>query len=252
MPGPHGPRGYGTRCPIRRPVAARAALSCACRRESRRGSPRSRDNRDSATGNGNRAAAGNLPLRARPGPPRVVKFTCTPDVRARSAVSAQQPGQRSSRACGVAAAPGQQSGPGDGRERDGRQLLRVIGEACARVRLGPAPVEDELAPRVRLRVARHGTDQRASVVPQNDVLGLPSRLAANAVAGFERLEERVAQERVVARVERIPVRRRNLREASDVVRVQTHRSAGAFSGRRRAARGTCPRRAPPCSRCRPR
>ena len=53
----------------------------------------------------------------------------------------------------------QQARAGRGRERHADQQLRVVGDARALGRVGPAPVEHELALAVLLQVERHGCDQ---------------------------------------------------------------------------------------------
>jgi len=65
-------------------------------------------------------------------------------------------------------------------------------------------VEHELAVGVGLQVAGDGADQ-AVALPQREVLRLPAPVVAQAAVGFQSGQEGVADERVAAVVQRIPV-----------------------------------------------
>src|SRR5690606_13691392 len=89
--------------------------------------------------------------------------------------------------------------------RDRRDELRVVAAAGLLVRVGPAPVEDELAAGVVLHVERHRADE-AAVRARRDVGRLPARARPDAAGSLERDEKLVAQERVSVR-QRVPVAR---------------------------------------------
>jgi NAD+ synthase (glutamine-hydrolysing) len=68
----------------------------------------------------------------------------------------------------------EQARAGDRRERHGDLQLRIVPPAGALIGVGPAPVEHELAPAVRLQIARGGREQAPAGVFQQQVLGQPA------------------------------------------------------------------------------
>ncbi len=144
------------------------------------------------------------------------------------------------RRCGRNAGSDEQARPGHGRERHCRELLRVIVVAGAQVRLCPAPVEDELAPGMRLEILRHGGDEPAAAgVAHDEVGGNPAGVAADAAGGLEAVQERVPGERVAGGIERIPVARRDVRDPFDDFRLQGH----GYGAEAEAVTGGAPDRA---------
>jgi hypothetical protein len=97
----------------------------------------------------------------------------------------------------------QQAPPGRGRERHHTDELRVVTDACARGRLGPAEVEHVLAVAVLLQVERQRCHQPRTLTHEH-VDRLPARASADAAAALEREQKRVLHERVIGTDERIP------------------------------------------------
>ena len=81
-------------------------------------------------------------------------------------------------------------GPGEGRERDGGDQLGVVLDAVTRIRLGPRPVEDELALRVQFDVGRGRPHQPLLRVHQ-DVRRDPSDPFPDTVVALQGIEEGV-------------------------------------------------------------
>ena len=74
-----------------------------------------------------------------------------------------------------------------------------------------------------LQVLRHGSDELAAArVAHDEVSRNPAGIDADAAGGFERVEERVLQERVAGTVERIPVVGVDLGDAADDLGFQRH------------------------------
>src|SRR5262245_18585806 len=89
-------------------------------------------------------------------------------------------------------------------ERHHARELRVVRQAELRVAPGPAPVEYELAPRVRLRVRRHGPLQPTVVILEQEMRDVPAARSAYAAFALERDQEFVAKEWAALEVERVP------------------------------------------------
>ncbi len=76
-------------------------------------------------------------------------------------------------------------------------------------------VEDVFAIGMALAVQRHGGAEAAGAILQDGVAGLPAAAAADRSAGLQRLEEGVADERVVGAGAAVPVLGRNAADAVD-------------------------------------
>ena len=143
----------------------------------------------------------------------------------------------------------EQTRPGRRRERRHAHELRVVAQSCLRVGARPAPVEDELAPRIALAVERQRGFEFAVRGLQQQMARHPSGAFADASGWLERQQEFVTHERIAGQIGRIrqgiPVLRRNGGDRID--NAQRHFSA---CSQRRAGPDICPHRALPCSRCR--
>ncbi|MNV31850.1 hypothetical protein D3C71_1231720 [compost metagenome] len=73
-----------------------------------------------------------------------------------------------------------------------------------RIGIGPGVVEHELTVGIGLQVAGNGADQGITV-PEGEVPRLPAPVLAQAAVGFQAGQESVADERVAAVVQGIPV-----------------------------------------------
>src|SRR4051794_12390941 len=105
--------------------------------------------------------------------------------------------------------------PGGRRERHREHELRVVLDAHAIREIGPAPVEDELALAVHLRVCRRGSDELVAVV-EREMAGEPSGRFTDALRFLEALEPRVLDERRAALAkERIPGLARDVLDAGN-------------------------------------
>ncbi|MOA20134.1 hypothetical protein D3C78_1405590 [compost metagenome] len=87
----------------------------------------------------------------------------------------------------------------------GRQQLGVIGNPRALARLGPGPVEDVLAARMALHVGRHGRQQLALGIAQQTMGRLPAAATTDTAALFQGSKKGMAQERLPAGQQPIPV-----------------------------------------------
>src|SRR5690606_11205791 len=102
-----------------------------------------------------------------------------------------------------------------GRERGHAHELRVVAQARLCVSLRPAPVEDELAPRMRFAIERYRADQSAALVARDQMARGPTARAADAVLTLERGQELVRHGRVAVQLERVPLRRGDLVDSGD-------------------------------------
>ncbi|KFJ59681.1 hypothetical protein DK45_3459 [Bordetella bronchiseptica] len=99
----------------------------------------------------------------------------------------------------------QQARPADRRERHGRQQLGVVGQAVARVGVGPGIVEHILAARVAFGIERHRAGQQARAA-QGQEAGRPAGAWTGASGIVQRPQEGMAHERLRAG-QRIPLGR---------------------------------------------
>ena len=86
----------------------------------------------------------------------------------------------------------------DRRERHRDLELGIIGPACALERVRPAMVEHIFALAVRLQIGRRGGSQMRSAVLDQERRGRPAGALADASRRFQRGQEGVADERIVA------------------------------------------------------
>ena len=105
----------------------------------------------------------------------------------------------------------QQFPAGCRRERYRRDEFRVIAEPGLLIRIGPGPVEYEFAPGMAFFVQRHRGAELAVIVDCK-VARRPTLFGRDAVRLLGKIQELVAQERVIVASEAIPVTRRDSRD----------------------------------------
>ena len=113
----------------------------------------------------------------------------------------------------IVAVSGKQACAADGRVRHRAQKLGVVVESMLGVGVRPAPVEHEFTMRIMLEVERRGGDQAIAVV-QAEVVGLPAVSQVGAAVFFESREERMREEWAVVAAQYVPLRRRNIPQAT--------------------------------------
>ena len=149
----------------------------------------------------------------------------------------QAPDQRRARLLAL----GQQAQAGDRRERYGRQQLGIVAAARPAIALGPAMIEHVLAVGMALHVERCCRHQAVAVL-DDQVEGLPAGLVAHRLAGLERMQEGVAQERIAARDQRVPGTGVDGGDPGDRAGLQCRRGGRPHG---LSAARTCPRPRPP-------
>ena len=136
----------------------------------------------------------------------VTNSRCAEDTRSVARVLDQR--RRQLRARASVRLSRQQARAGRRRERRHADELRVVAQAGLRVSARPAPVEDELAPRMRLAVQRQRSfELAAGGLRSSRWRGVQPVRGADAAGAFEREQELVTHERIAARLERIPLLR---------------------------------------------
>jgi len=99
---------------------------------------------------------------------------------------------------------GEEAASGDRSEGHAHEQLRVVGEARAQGRVGPGPVEDELAFAVALHVQRAGRHRPAGLVARHQRSGQPARPAAHAARLLQGGQELPLQEGRLVAHQRVP------------------------------------------------
>src|SRR5690606_26309041 len=91
----------------------------------------------------------------------------------------------------------------DGRVGRGDDEFWIVSEAALLVRIGPAPIKDELAPGVALQVGGCGCKQLLILVKQK-MEWLPAGFRLNAVMRLQGMEELIPEKGIACPLERVP------------------------------------------------